>query len=396
MSELLPEQEVQRREVGLTCLGDSLLRKAQFPRLTIPCKIKYIDTDVCRVHLCGGEISLWRKHHIVSNWLRLVQEDIAKRKINVTIVCDLEERCLRGIAQTGREVPLGFRQTLDRERQEDEKQAIDEPPETVKTFNCLVCSGDIPVDDLFIASDCNHQLCRDCASEYIKSEVDEMRIPVRCWMHVSDCKFEIDITSIELVVDDQTLMKYYENSVTRVLSGDANARIIECINDDCKYRVSMNAEDQLNPSVQCEKCGVVFCPACRVRYHSNMSCAEFKRSQEHRCPRVGCDGVVKGAEEKCVCPRCRDSWCWECGVQPYHEKRTCEDIMSQHCKRCPGCRVRTQKTKGCNHMQCKQCKTHWCYLCVKALDSKNPLQHYGEERGTCFAKCFTEADVVEE
>ena len=54
-------------------------------------------------------------------------------------------------------------------------------------------------------------------------------------------------------------------------------------------------------------------------------------------------------------------------------------------KRCPCCRMWTEKNKGYNHMICVECKFQWCWLCQKVYNSNhfsegscNRLQFYKE------------------
>jgi hypothetical protein len=54
-------------------------------------------------------------------------------------------------------------------------------------------------------------------------------------------------------------------------------------------------------------------------------------------------------------------------------------------KRCPCCRMWTEKNEGCNHMTCVECKFQWCWLCQKPYSSNhfyegscNGLQFYKE------------------
>ena len=43
---------------------------------------------------------------------------------------------------------------------------------------------------------------------------------------------------------------------------------------------------------------------------------------------------------------------------------------------CPTCNVRVQRSFGCNHMTCTQCRTHFCYRCGTRLDSESPYGHF--------------------
>ncbi|KAL6709665.1 hypothetical protein ACN47E_001093 [Coniothyrium glycines] len=52
-------------------------------------------------------------------------------------------------------------------------------------------------------------------------------------------------------------------------------------------------------------------------------------------------------------------------------------------KECPGCKVQTQKTWGCDHMTCpiKGCKTHWCWRCGEAHSVNRIYKHTTEAHG---------------
>jgi hypothetical protein len=262
-----------------------------------------------------------------------------------------------------------------------------------KTFDCMVCGVRHPEDDLFIATGCRHELCRECATTYIKSQYEQMYLPIRCWMHANDCKEEIIQRDIENVLDFESMKRYWRVSLVKSISSP-ETRVVECIGQDCEFLLTLDAQDPLPPSISCQLCGILFCPNCRVPYHSGMDCAQFKRSQDHKCPNNGCNGVVKGAELKCTCPTCRTTWCWDCGINPYHEGKTCEDMFSQHFKPCARCKVRTQKSEGCNHMKCAHCDAHWCYLCVTVLNPEHPYDHYSDPNSTCYKKCFALDDVL--
>ena len=51
-------------------------------------------------------------------------------------------------------------------------------------------------------------------------------------------------------------------------------------------------------------------------------------------------------------------------------------------KRCPCCRMWTEKNEGCNHMTCIECKFQWCWLCQKPYS----YNHFNE--GSCHGLQF--------
>jgi E3 ubiquitin-protein ligase RNF14 len=55
---------------------------------------------------------------------------------------------------------------------------------------------------------------------------------------------------------------------------------------------------------------------------------------------------------------------------------------------CPTCDVPCQKTHGCNHMRCFQCKTHFCYLCSSWLNPDNPYEHFNNPKKSCFQRLW--------
>ena len=112
------------------------------------------------------------------------------------------------------------------------------------------------------------------------------------------------------------------------------------------------------------------------------------------CPIPDCEGYAeKKGKSKVVKCNFGHEFCFQCGGAP-HGKKKCEDIMDKEfeewrskriVKRCPCCRMWTEKNEGCNHMTCVECKFQWCWLCQKPYNSDhfyqgscNGLQFYKE------------------
>ncbi|KAJ6024240.1 hypothetical protein N7540_005037 [Penicillium herquei] len=116
-------------------------------------------------------------------------------------------------------------------------------------------------------------------------------------------------------------------------------------------------ESQLPPVAErvaiCEDCNYAFCSVCKKGWHGELV----------RCfPRR----VAEQTEE---------------------EKAT-EEYLKLYTSPCPTCNVPCQKLMGCNHMRCRQCDTHFCYLCSSWLSSDNPYQHFNKEENQCYNRLW--------
>lgn len=80
------------------------------------------------------------------------------------------------------------------------------------------------------------------------------------------------------------------------------------------------------------------------------------------------------------CGECAQRFCFEC-LQPLANNHSCDDadlevakVIKQTTKPCPKCGVLIQKSEGCDHMFCVQCKVGFCWRTGTILKtSTNPL-----------------------
>ena len=111
------------------------------------------------------------------------------------------------------------------------------------------------------------------------------------------------------------------------------------------------------------------------------------------CPFPDCEGYAKKkGKSKYVKCNFGHEFCFECGNAP-HGKKKCEEMVDKDfeewrshkiVKRCPCCRMWTEKNEGCNHMTCIECRFQWCWLCQKPMT----LNHFNE--GSCYGLQFYE------
>ena len=89
---------------------------------------------------------------------------------------------------------------------------------------------------------------------------------------------------------------------------------------------------------------------------------------------------------KLTCYKCRISEFCKLCEKTYHGNTPCnitvdeqtEIWINDNTKACPNsnCKKRIQKNEGCNHMTCKQCSTHFCWLCNQIYTPNDVSNHY--------------------
>ncbi|KAF2203014.1 RWD-domain-containing protein, partial [Delitschia confertaspora ATCC 74209] len=112
---------------------------------------------------------------------------------------------------------------------------------------------------------------------------------------------------------------------------------------------------------------------------------------------------AKGANRLAVCEDCNYAFCSVCLAGWHGEYQACwprsrtelteeeqasMNYILMHTSPCPTCSVPCQKSHGCNHMRCFQCKTHFCYLCSSWLHPDNPYRHFNDKGKSCFQRLW--------
>ena len=118
-----------------------------------------------------------------------------------------------------------------------------------------------------------------------------------------------------------------------------------------------------------------------------------------QCPHPNCESFLQKSE-KSKYVKCENGhkYCFEC-LKPSHGDKSCDyQIEKQFAnwtkgkrvKRCPRCKMYTEKNEGCNHMTCVSCKYQWCWLC----EGQYIYGHY--DSGKCKGHQFTKADNIKD
>ena len=209
---------------------------------------------------------------------------------------------------------------------------------------CNVCFDEVETEEInFNSLPCGHVCCTQCWVNYLKSLISEAKVEeIKCVEH-----------KCSIIISDEFIMKHIKY----------DKKLVE-------------------------------------KYNNFKKRAEIiKDPNKKQCPKPDCDSYLEKSNEtnyvKCINGH---TYCFEC-LNPPHGNISCEKLMekefmdwkkNKRVKRCPRCKIYTEKNEGCNHMTCTACKYQWCWLC----EGQYSYGHY--DQGKCKGFQFTKADNLEE
>ena len=225
-----------------------------------------------------------------------------------------------------------------------QKNPSDNERNTIKT-DCNICGDSYPENEFIKYDKCKDSYCSDCWLNYVKGKIENGIVEkINCMNY--NCK---EILSKEFILSiinsDKSLILKYNKFIKR----------LEILND----------------------------------------------SKKKFCPYPECDSYAEENKNKIVSCKNGHKFCFKC-LKNHNEKTNCEDEMDNDfkiwmknriVKRCPKCRLWTEKNEGCNHMTCSQCRAQWCWLCGQFYEPNH--FNKGKCKGLQFEKNFkNESDII--
>ena len=189
---------------------------------------------------------------------------------------------------------------------------------------------------------CKHMFCNDCYLNYFQDKIKNNKVSkITCMQHKCTTEFNDDFIISHLNGDQNLISKYNKFKLRANLYNDPNVKF---------------------------------------------------------CPIKDCDSYArKEGNNKYVTCQEGHKFCFEC-FKPWHGKKKCQDEIDKDfkkwkknkvIKRCPKCKMWTEKNLGCNHMTCAECKYQWCWLC----EGKYSEGHF-EIGGPCAGLQFSQCSIV--
>ena len=196
-------------------------------------------------------------------------------------------------------------------------------------IECCACFMDIVnPSDIFRLEYCGHTYCIDCIKlQLAPSTVD---FPVVC--AAEGCSEALVWKDVYNIADRTGFsIRHLVNASVKSYVAANQAVVRNCPSPDCSmiYSVTKNGK-----CFFCQQCGAMVCTTCHEPYHEGVTCAMYQSGKQ----------ADKDLEDWLQC-------------DPSNRKR------------CPKCSLPIEKTDGCNHITCQQCKAHICWFCLDYFSS---------------------------
>lgn len=267
------------------------------------------------------------------------------------------------------------------------------------TYDCGVCLDPKKGTFCHRMHSCGHVFCRSCLQDFYNSAISEGDIVNVACLEPS-CGKTINggrqrkkkslhpRELLEIGILEPQARRFVEMKRKKILETDKST--VYCPRTWCQAP----ARDLKHPPI----------PANLLDYvESDDSCDEHptlaptydKDTPEDKLPAAADRLTICGKCSFAFCRVCFGGWhgefarCWprNPGELSAEEKASYEYIMS-NTSACPTCSSPTQKTKGCNHMLCFQCNSHFCYLCGAWLEPGDPYKHFNNKNNKCYMRLW--------
>lgn len=182
---------------------------------------------------------------------------------------------------------------------------------------------------------CNHVYCLSCLKDYIASTLDTRKFPIACIGENgnSSCTQTLSLPAITSILPAKDLDSIFTAAFLDHIRRNPN-KFSYCPTPNCStvYQRSSTPGEVFT----CPDCLLDVCKSCNVETHDGVSCTEFK--------------IANHSDENA--DRLFSEWKRRHGVQ-----------------KCPNCSVDIQKVSGCNHVTCKSCMAHMCWVCLRKFEA---------------------------
>ncbi|XP_061374008.1 uncharacterized protein LOC133316287 [Gastrolobium bilobum] len=197
--------------------------------------------------------------------------------------------------------------------------------QTSKLHCCGVCFDFKPDSHMFRRCQCNHPFCTDCISKYVANQIQQNILKVNC--PNPKCSVELKPKHLQIILPKQVIDRWES---ARCESSIAVSEKTYCPFKNCSVLL-VNDGGKVVTSSECPSCHRLFCAQCKVPWHAEMNCNEFRKLKRSK--------IEKDLDTKFL-----------------------ELAKGKMWQKCPKCYMYVQRRSGCEHMLCR-CGCQFCYHC---------------------------------
>lgn len=196
---------------------------------------------------------------------------------------------------------------------------------------CAICGDIKPLYSLAI---CCHKYCIDCHAKYLIKQIKLSKTNIGCMAYT--CKFKYEYNDIRQLLSNHTdkFNRYDDNLLCEYLKSDPCW--ISCIYANCK-RGAYRSTSEVR--ISCLLCKREFCATCSQPWNN-----------------------VHIDDNKCTAT-----------IIPDEESNK---VIEKLTRQCPSCKIKIEKSLGCDHMKCVQCDYEFCYICGESYYNNHIIDRH--------------------
>ncbi|WCJ41084.1 RING/U-box superfamily protein [Euphorbia peplus] len=220
---------------------------------------------------------------------------------------------------------------------------------------CAICYEDTNVDRMFSVDGCLHRYCFGCMKQHV--EVKVLNGMEASCPH-EGCKSNVSIDKCGNFLDPKLveIMSQRKKEAALPVSEKVYCPHTRCSalmskSEVLEYTKAYYVGAEQTGARRCMKCRSYFCINCKVAWHNNMTCDDYKRRYPH------------GQREDSMLDSLAKTKRW---------------------RQCVMCKHMVELAEGCYHITCR-CGYEFCYTCGAPWKNKNP---------TCKCKLWDERNII--
>ncbi|GER34844.1 RING/U-box superfamily protein, partial [Striga asiatica] len=190
--------------------------------------------------------------------------------------------------------------------------------------SCAICFEYTSENQMFTIPDCLHRYCFSCMSKHVQFKLLQGSLP-KCPFEKCKSVLKLDGCKRFLTPELFDVLSQREKE-----SSIPPAEKVYCPYPKCSALFSKTElRGSLLGATECPKCSGFFCIKCKVPWHENMSCFDFKRLNPY----------------------------------PGKDDKKLKGLANQkNWRQCPKCSFMVSLSEGCYHIYCR-CGHEFCYTC---------------------------------